>query len=93
MNDILGKKWIDSDPGNGGAKNWAKLAQQQGYSVDNTPQVNDIMVQPNLGSHGHVSVVSGVNQDGTVNVEEFNYKPGQYTTRANVSISGAQFIR
>ena len=91
MNDVLGKPWKDT--GNGNAKNWAKLAQQQGYNVDNKPQVNDIMVQPNLGTHGHVSVVTGVNDDGTVNVQEFNYKPGQYTTRSNVSAQNSQFIR
>lgn len=92
MNNVLGKKWYDSDPGKGDAKNWIKLAKQQGYNVSTTPQPGSVVSWPSMGQHGHVAVVKSVNQDGSINVSEFNYKPGKYSERTNVSTSGAYFI-
>ncbi len=90
--NVLGKQFIDAG-GNGNASNWPALAREQGYTVNATPRVNDIVSWPDMGQYGHVGIVSGVNPDGTISVSEMNYSPGKYTTRSNVSASGAQFIR
>lgn len=82
-----------TDTGNGNAKNWASLAQKQGLSVTEKPQVGSVVVWPSMGQYGHVAYVEGINKDGSINVSEMNYQPGKYTTRSNVSTSGAQFIK
>lgn len=92
MTNVLGKKFVDTRPGNGDAKNWATLAQDQGFSVTDTPQTGSVVVWPTMGEHGHVAIVQGVNNDGTINVSEMNYQPNKFTARNNVSTSGAQFI-
>lgn len=89
--NVLGKPFVDT--GNGNARNWPELAKKQGYTVSSTPAAGDIVCWPDMGAYGHVAIVTGINPDGTMNVSEMNYQPGKYTTRSNVSTSGAQFIR
>jgi surface antigen len=91
--NVLGKTFKNTRPGQGNAKNWAGLAKDQGYSVSSIPQIGDIVVFPSTGQFGHVAIVHGVNEDGSINISEMNYKPGQYTVRDNVSTQGAQFIK
>lgn len=90
LNDVLGVPFKDT--GNGNAKNWPAMATAQGLNVTDTPQVGSVVVWPKLGDNGHVAVVTGVNQNGTINVSEYNYKPGTYSDRSNVSTSGTVYI-
>lgn len=88
----LQQKGIDPS-GLGNAKTWATNAAQKGMNVTDTPQSGDVVVWPTLGSMGHVAVVDSVNPDGTINVSEQNYKPGQYSQRSNVSTQGTVYIQ
>lgn len=60
----------------GNAATWAIAAQQNGFRVDNTPEVGAI-VQWNpyadgSGYFGHVGIVESVNGDGTITISEMN---------------------
>ncbi|WP_418969013.1 CHAP domain-containing protein [Alloscardovia omnicolens] len=82
--------------GNGGQ--WANSARALGYSVDNVPQVGDIMVfQPGQeGSdsfYGHVAIVEKVNPDGSVVTSESGaVMNGRTYTRTISNTSRFQFI-
>jgi surface antigen len=60
------------------AVNWAYKLQLMGYAVNNTPYVGDIA----YFNYGHVAYVNSVNQNGTVNIEEYN----MYTNCNNIGI-------
>lgn len=81
-NTMGGGRW-------GNASNWAANAGQLGYRVDNTPAVGAIAFwgpwQGGAGSAGHVAWVEAVNADGSVNVEEYNFRTAYgYGTRTSV---------
>lgn len=71
----------------GNANTWAMYAARDGYRVDNTPEVGAIF-QTASGWYGHVGVVVGVNNDGSIVVEEtnYNYATGR-VTRATIPAS------
>ncbi|EKU48610.1 CHAP domain-containing protein [Staphylococcus massiliensis] len=54
------------------ADHWAGAAQQDGYTVDNNPEVGSIM-QNFEGPVGHVAYVERVNPDGSLLISEMNY--------------------
>jgi surface antigen len=56
------------------AGNWAANATALGFLVNNTPSVGAVAHwgYGELGSLGHVAYVEAVNDDGTVNVSEYN---------------------
>lgn len=58
--------------------NWITAAQAEGKATGSTPQVGAVAV-----TNGHVAYVSGVNADGTYNVQEmgWNYQAGNYNER------------
>lgn len=94
-NARLGKSWYNTRPGSGSAWNWPALAQDQGYSVNSTPQVGAIVSWDRggiFGQYGHVAIVEKVNSNGTINVSEYNWIKFSYSERDNVSTSGARFI-
>lgn len=57
---------------------WITAAQADGKATGNTPQAGAVAV-----TDGHVAYVSGVNADGTYNVQEmgWNYQAGNYNER------------
>lgn len=57
---------------------WISSAQAQGKATGSTPQVGAVAV-----TDGHVAYVSGVNADGTYQVQEmgWNYQAGNYNER------------
>jgi surface antigen len=59
----------------GNAGNWASNASSLGYVVDNNPKKGSIAEwnAGELGPVGHVAYVEDVNQDGSVNLTEYNY--------------------
>ena len=65
----------------GNANTWAYYAAMSGYRVDHTPEVGAIFQTP-AGWYGHVGVVTGINPDGSIVVEETNYSfvPGRVTS-------------
>jgi len=80
-------------PNMGNAKTWPLAAQKAGLTVTNTPTIGSVVCWPNLGNYGHVGVVTGVNSDGTINVQESNYShPNQTDQRSNVSPAGTVYI-
>lgn len=87
-NVVLGKRFINTRPGEGSAYNWPNLARDQGYSVSNTPSVGAIIswsAGPLTSAWGHVAIVEAVNGDGTINVSEYNWIRYSYSYRKNVN--------
>lgn len=64
----------------GNANAWARNAAASGFRVDRTPEVHAIF-QTSSGWYGHVGIVTGINPDGSITVEEanYNYRPGRIT--------------
>ncbi|MGY0234205.1 CHAP domain-containing protein [Longispora urticae] len=70
--------------GAGHARDWAAYASNAGLTVSTAAQQGDVAWWGG-GDYGHVAVVSSVNGDGSVNVEEYNVAaPGGYGTRPNL---------
>lgn len=60
--------------GLGSARYWdIQLADQ--FYVDDTPQYGDVFVDKG-GYYGHVGIVTGVNDDGTITITDMNGKAG-----------------
>lgn len=72
--------------GNGNAIGWKDGAISRGYRVDNNPQVGSVAWwgASHGGGLGHVAIVSAVNPDGSVNIEQYNAIPYSYSTKNNV---------
>lgn len=75
----------------GNAYQWDDAARALGYRVDTTPAVGAIAQWGDgdntylYGSNNHVAIVTGVNLDGSVTVEEYNWSVrGAYDQRTNV---------
>lgn len=75
------------DPTWGNARNWANAAMRAGFVVNRTPEVNAVFQTPS-GVYGHVGIVVGINDDGSIVVQEanYNYRPGRIT-RATIPAS------
>ncbi|MDR3128574.1 MAG: CHAP domain-containing protein [Bifidobacteriaceae bacterium] len=70
----------------GNAFDWAASAKSDGYSVNNSPRVGDIIVfsagQDGAGSLGHVGIVEEIGANNTVRISEMNYlAPFNYNER------------
>lgn len=74
-------------PKNGRARNanrWPGLADAAGLPRSDVPVIGAVAVF-NIGPFGHVAIVESVNDDGTVNVSEYNYAgPHTFGTRQHV---------
>ncbi|MDQ5963799.1 MAG: VanY protein [Patescibacteria group bacterium] len=69
----------------GDGKDFAgNLGRAMGYPVNNTPSVHSVVSFPTAYAdqvHGHVAIVTAVNTDGSIVVEEFNWTvPNGYGT-------------
>ncbi|MDB5176783.1 MAG: exported protein of unknown function [Candidatus Saccharibacteria bacterium] len=56
----------------GNANQWPGSARAAGYSTGSTPRVNSVGVI-SAGAFGHVVWIEAVNDDGTVDVSQYNY--------------------
>ncbi|QOD05891.1 CHAP domain-containing protein [Pseudarthrobacter sp. BIM B-2242] len=73
----------------GNAAQWKDNLAKAGYVTDKTPKPGaiawfdaNINTPSNItGDAGHVAIVAGVNGDGTINVEEYNFNPWAYGAR------------
>ena len=71
----------------GNANTWVKRASAQGFATGSIPKVKAIGQKAN-----HVVYVTGVNNDGTFNLAEWNYRNLYERTDRTVSASGWKFI-
>jgi len=68
------------------AWHWDEHAQDLGITVNNIPQDGAIAQWEAYSWNdylGHVAYVESVNPDGSVNIEEYNYKPYRWSERNN----------
>ena len=56
----------------GNANVWDSVLRGYGYRVDRTPEVGAVF-QTSAGWYGHVGIVVGINNDGSIVVREMNY--------------------
>ena len=71
----------------GNANTWVSRASAQGFATGTVPQVGSI------GQKGmHVVYVTGVNNDGTFSLAEWNYRNLYERTDRTVSAVGWKFI-
>ena len=82
----------------GNAYSWDESAVARGYRVDRNPAPYTIAVS-NSGAWGHVMWVESVNENGTINLSEYNNPyssasglAGDYGYRIGVSTAGLVFI-
>ncbi len=67
----------------GNATNWDNAAARLGYLVNQTPGIGSIAVWE--GKLGHVAFVTAINNDGSVNVDQYNKRgTGQFSSQTNV---------
>lgn len=90
------KNWTGKNSGQwiflGHAKTWYWDAQAAGLATGTKPREGAIAVWTS-GDTGHVAFVESVNNDGTFNVSESNWRCKKcYGERQNVSPSGLTFI-
>ena len=80
-------------PAWGNAYSWDSGARAAGYRVDNSPAAGTIG-QMDDGPYGHVFWVESVNEDGSINVTEYNnyWSTGQLTGSYHVGDFGARKI-
>ena len=88
-NNVLGKKWTNTQPGRGSARYWDEIAGTLGYSVSSTPRVGAIISFKGplfAGDQwGHVAIVESVNSNGTIDLSEMNWIQYSYSYRKNVT--------
>lgn len=73
--------------GDGNARGWRQGWLERGRTVSSVPQVGSIAWWGTSrgGGYGHVGIVIGVNPDGSVNVEHYNYDVrGGYSITRNL---------
>lgn len=84
---VYGQNFYNTRPGQGSAWNWPNLARDQGYQTSTTPRQGAIVSWP-IGQnmpYGHVAWVNRVNNNGTIDVEEYNWTVARgYSQRLNV---------
>lgn len=67
------------------ASTWPSRAEKAGLSLSLTPVPGAVACWPKLGAFGHVAIVSAVNSDGTIDVQEHNINLDlQYGERRHV---------
>ncbi len=77
--------------GYGDAKNWDDKARSQNIPVDGNPRPGDIAVSNN-GTWGHVMYVESVNDNGTINISQYNVSLNGSYSEATISAAGLSFI-
>lgn len=82
----------------GNARTWGSGAIASGYKVSNTPAAHTVGYSSS-GVYGHVVWVESVNNNGTINLTEYNNasssksgRPGDFGARYNVPASAYRYI-
>lgn len=77
--------------GSGNANEWPADARAAGIPVDNTPTAGSVAIST-AGAFGHAMYVESVNDNGTINISQYNVNlDGRYST-ATISPSGLYFL-
>lgn len=73
-------KWVWSTltPGAGSARSWKSQWEKHGWPISNTPAPGWVAWFPGAN---HVAYVSGILDDGSVAIEEYNWGPNIYNQR------------
>ena len=79
-------------PWSGNAGTWLNGARAAGFATGSTPQTGAIVVTSEGGYTGHVAIVNSVNEDGTINITEMNYRGWGVVSSRTISGS-ASFIK
>jgi len=80
--------YVPNMSGSGNANQWIGHAAY----VDPSPQVGDVAYMP-IAPVGHVGIVTAINDDGTVHIEQMNWPVGGYYSEMDLYItSGIQFL-
>ncbi|MDB5169527.1 MAG: exported protein of unknown function [Candidatus Saccharibacteria bacterium] len=78
--------------GYGNANQWPGNARAAGIAVDGNPRAGDVAIAY-WGSYGHAMYVESVNDDGTINISQYNWDyAGHYSEIYHFSPSGLSFI-
>jgi surface antigen len=76
----------------GNANQWPAAARAAGLLVDNKPRAGDVAIRE-VGYYGHVMYVESVNNDGTINVSQYNADwNGTFSYANNISTGGLTFV-
>lgn len=67
----------------GNARNWARVAAASGYAVNHSPAYGAVF-QTGAGYYGHVGIVTSVNSDGSITVQEMNYAGYNVVTESTI---------
>ncbi|WP_157981617.1 CHAP domain-containing protein [Protaetiibacter intestinalis] len=70
--------WSTLTPGGGSAVSWKRQWEKHGWPISTTPQAGWVAWFPGMN---HVAYVSGVLDDGSVAIEEYNWGPNIYGQR------------
>jgi peptidoglycan DL-endopeptidase CwlO len=81
--------------GRGNANRWDDNAKAAGIPVDYSPRRGDVAIK-NSGTYGHAMYVESVNDDGSINISQYNANsitnPGKFSRVYGLSTSGLVFI-
>lgn len=77
--------------GKGHALQWDDNALSEGIAVDEVPRAGDVAVS-NAGEYGHVMYVESVNEDGSINVSQYNAQNDGTYSEETREIAGLMFI-
>lgn len=81
--------------GRGNANQWDEDAMRAGIPVDGNPRAGDVAIK-NSGTYGHAMYVESVNDNGTINISQYNANsvtnPGKFSRVYGLSTSGLVFI-
>jgi surface antigen len=78
--------------GYGNANQWPSNARAAGIPVDGNPRAGDVAIAY-WGSYGHAMYVESVNDDGTINISQYNWDyAGHFSEIYHFNPSGLSFI-
>jgi surface antigen len=77
--------------GRGDAKKWDDNARAAGIAVDGNPHAGDVAIS-NAGAYGHAMYVEAVNNDGTIDISQYNADWRGNYSQGRRSASGLSFI-
>jgi CHAP domain len=81
-------KWTWSNLASGSAYMWADAWEAKGWPTSSTPVVGAVAWFP----YNHVAYVQSINDDGSVNLEEYNWNSDHSYHRRTIPASGALYL-
>lgn len=70
------------------ARDWVNIARSRGYSVDSVPLFKGAIAVNTSGNWGHVAIVEKINNNGTIDISQFNANlNGRFSYVAGVPVT------